>query len=128
MIIDMTIELGTAKCLVIVGIPQAHLPSAKAGRDRLQDIDNNSFVLQHQRVKILSIEVLTTVTGEGINNKLEALSKKVGIPRQMIADQGSDIKKGIELFQQKHKDTIYTHDITHQMALFLKPHLKDNEQ
>jgi hypothetical protein len=128
MIVDITIELGTAKCLVILGIPQAHLPSAMAGRDRLEDIDNNSFVLQHQRVKILSIEVLTTVTGEVINDKLEALSKKVGIPRQIIADHGSDVKKGIELFQQKHKDTIYTHDITHQMALFLKHHLKDNEQ
>jgi hypothetical protein len=127
MIVDMTIELGTAKCLVILGIPQAHLPSAKAGRDRLEDIDNNSFVLQHQRVKILSIEVLTTVTGEVINDKLEALSKKVGIPRQIIADQGSDVKKGIELFRQKHKDTIYTCDSTHQLALFLKQHLKENE-
>ena len=88
---------------MILGIPQAHLPSAIAGRDRLEDIDNNSFVLQHQRVKILSLAVLTTVTGEVINDKLEALSKKVGIPRQMIADQGSDVKKGIQLFQQKHE-------------------------
>ena len=128
MIIDITIELGTAKCLVILGIPQAQLPAAIVGRDKLEDIDNNSFVLQHQRVKILGIEVLTTVTGEVINDKLEALSKKVGIPLQIIADQGSDVKKGIELFQQKHKDTIYTPDITHQMALFLKHHLKDNEQ
>ena len=130
MIIDLTIELGTAKCLVILGIPQAHLPSAKAGRDgrdRLEDTDNNSFVLQHQRVKILSLEVLTVVTGEVINDKLKALSQKVGIPIQIIADQGSDVKKGIEIFIQKHKDTIYTHDITHQMALFLKHHLKDNE-
>ncbi len=128
MIIDITIELGTAKCLVILGIPQAHLPAAIAGRDKNKDSDNNSFVLQHQKVKILSIEVLTTVTGEVINNTLEALSEKVGIPLQIIADQGSDVKKGIELFQQKHKDTIYTPDITHQMALFLKHHLKDNEQ
>ena len=128
MIVDITIELGTAKCLVILGIPQAHLPAAKAGRDRLKDIDNNSFALQHQMVKILSLEVLTTVTGEVINDKLEALSKKVGIPKQIIADHGSDVKKGIELFNQKHKDTIYTYDITHQMALFLKHHLKDNEQ
>jgi hypothetical protein len=43
-----------------------------------------------------------------INDKLEALSKKVGVPKQIIADQGSDVKKGIQLFQQKHKDTIYT--------------------
>jgi hypothetical protein len=127
MIIDITIELGTAKCLVILGIPQAQLPSAMAGRDKLENIDNNSFVLQHHRVKILRIEVLTTVTGEVLNDKLESLSKKVGIPRQIIADHGSDVKKGIQLFQQKHKDTIYTHDITHQMALFLKHHLKDHE-
>ena len=127
MIIDTTIELGTAKCLVILGIAQAHLPSAMAGKDKLEDSDNNSFVLQHQRVKVLSLEVLTTVTGEVINDKLEALSQKVGIPLQIIADHGSDIKKGIQLFQKKHRDTIYTHDITHQMALFLKHHLKDNE-
>jgi len=128
MIIDITIELGTAKCLVILGIPQAHLPAAIAGRDKSKDSDNNSFVLQHQKVKILSLEVLTTVTGEVINNTLEALSEKVGVPLQIIADQGSGVKKGIKLFQQKHKDTIYTPDITHQMALFLKHHLKANEQ
>ncbi|MFO1429920.1 MAG: hypothetical protein U1F76_07255 [Candidatus Competibacteraceae bacterium] len=93
MIIDITIELGTANCLVILGIPQAHLPSAMAGRDKLENIDKNSFVLQHQRVKILSLEVLPTVTGDVLNDKLEALSKKVGIPRQIIADYGSDVKK-----------------------------------
>ena len=128
MIVDVTIELGTAKCLVILGIPRAHLPSATAGRDRRENINNNSFVLQHQKVKILSLEVLTTITGEVINDKLEALSKKVGVPIQIIADQGSDIKKGIEIFHQKHKDTICTSDITHQMALLLKHYLQDNEQ
>ena len=128
MIIDVTIELGTAKCLVILGIPQAHLPAAKADGDRLEDINNNSFILQHHMVKILSIDVLTTVTGAVINDKLETLSKTVGTPRQIIADHGSDVHKGIKLFLQKHKDTIYTYDITHQMALFLKQHLKDNEQ
>ena len=128
MIVDITIELGPAKCLVILGIPQTYLPSAKAGMGMPESIDNNSVVLQHQMVKILSIEVLTTVNGAVINDKLEALSKKVGVPKQIIADHGSDIKKGIELFQQKHQDTIYTYDITHQMALFLKHHLKDNEQ
>jgi hypothetical protein len=128
MIIDITIELGSAKCLVIVGIPQARLPSARVSINKPESTDGNSLALQHEEVEILSIEVLTTVTGEVINDKLEALSKKVGVPKQIIADQGSDVKKGIELFQQKHQDTIYTYDITHQMALFLKHHLKDNEQ
>ena len=50
-------------------------------------------------VNILSIEVLTTVNGAVINDKLEALSEKVGVPKQIIADYGSDVKKGIELFQ-----------------------------
>jgi len=117
-----------AKCLVILGIPQTYLPSATADIGRPESIDNNSFVLQHQMVNVLSIEVLTTVNGAVINDKLEALSAKVGAPKQIIADYGSDVKKGIELFQQKHQDTIYTYDITHQMALFLKHHLKDNEQ
>jgi hypothetical protein len=128
MIVDMTIELGTAKCLLILGIPLAHLLAAMAEREKGENHDDNSCVLQHQQVKILSIEVLTTVTGEVINDKLEALSNKVGIPLQLVADQGSDVKKGIKLFQQKHEDTIYTPDITHQMALFLKHQLEENER
>jgi len=47
--------------------------------------------------------VLTTVTGEVINDKLEALSEKVGIPLQLVADQGSDVKKGIKLSSKNMK-------------------------
>lgn len=128
MIVDATIELGPAKCLVILGIPQACLPSVKTGRDMTESTANNSFVLHHQEVEVLSIEVLTTVNGEVVCDRLEALSTQVGVPKQIVADHGSDIKKGIKLFQQKHEDTIYTYDITHQMALFLKHHLKDDKQ
>jgi len=42
MIVDITIELGVAKCLVILGIPQAYLPSAPADIGRPESIDNNS--------------------------------------------------------------------------------------
>jgi hypothetical protein len=37
--------------------------------------------------------------------QLEASAKLTGIPRQIVADQGSDLKAGIEAFCQTHPTT-----------------------
>jgi hypothetical protein len=54
------------------------------------------------------------------------MPKKTGIPREIVADQGSDLKKGIEEFCQKHEQTSYVYDVKHATAAVLKRELSEN--
>ena len=46
----------------------------------------------------------------------------------VIADHGSDLKKGIKLYKQNHPSVIYSYDVTHAMALLLKHELINSEK
>ncbi len=48
-------------------------------------------------------------------------------PVQIVSDRGSDLKKGINLYQQKHPAVIWTYEVTHQLALLLEKELADDE-
>ncbi|MEJ6481583.1 hypothetical protein N0Y54_09625 [Nostoc punctiforme UO1] len=48
---------------------------------------------------------MCSTKGEIIEQKLSELTKKVGRPIQIIADHGSDIQKGIKLYQEKYLET-----------------------
>ncbi len=115
MILDLTIELGQAKCLVILGVPAT-------------DLVETGYALRHQSVEVLALEVLTHSSGEIIAQKLLDLSEQVGTPVQILADHGSDVKKGVELYQQKKSEVLYTYDVTHQMALLLKKELENDSR
>lgn len=118
-ILDLTIELGTTKCLVILGIPQAQWhPIALAGERGLQ----------HHDVTVLSLELLHASTGETIQQALNQLSERLGEPVQILSDHGSDVKKGIELYLSDHPQVIYTYDVTHWLALQLKAELATDER
>ncbi len=88
-VIDLTLELGQEKALVIYGITEKSWQSQvlKEGR-----------ALKHTDGEILSIEVTKSATGEWIHRILEELSIKVGIPRQIVADNGSNLRKGIKIY------------------------------
>ncbi len=114
-ILDHTVELGQKKCLLILGIPEEQLKT-------------EGYTLQHQDVTVLGIDVVTHSTGEMVADQLEKVAGKVGTPRQILADHGSDIKKGIHLYQEKHPSVIYTYDVTHKMAALLKKELRTDEK
>ncbi len=86
--------------------------------------------------EILGIEVTESATGERIEKTLEQLTQKVGIPRQIVAEQrscgyasrGSNLKKGIELYQEKYPEVIYTYDVTHGMSNLLKKELESDRE
>lgn len=113
-IVDLTVELGTEKGLVVLGVSQQKLE---------EEILPLRRGLQHQDVQILALEIMSSTRGELIEEKLTEVSLKCGCPRQIIADRGSDIQRGIKLYQQNHPDVIYTYDVTHAMALLLKHEL-----
>lgn len=118
-IIDITVELGHQKAMVVLGISQKCLKEL---------IDNSSQSLSHQDVKILALEIMNSTKGEFIEKKLNELTEKVGNPIQIVADHASDLACGIKRYQQNHPEVIYTHDVTHGMALILKHELMNSEK
>jgi len=118
-IIDLTVELGAEKALVVLGVTLEYLE---------QQVFPFQRGLEHQDVELLALEVMHSTKGELVEEKLTELTKKVGRPVQIIADHGSDIEKGIKLYKQNHPSTIYTYDVTHAMALLLKHELAADEK
>jgi len=117
-IVDLTVELGTAKVLVVVGLPQERL---QALSERKQGV-----CLGHRDVQCLALEVLESSNGEAIAECLERLAGRIGRIRQIVADHGSDVKSGIERYRQRHEGVRFTYDVTHRVALWLKHALKDD--
>jgi hypothetical protein len=114
-IIDHTLQWGTARCLVILGVSQAHLNA-------------HGFRLRHADVGVLAVEVVEHSDGEVVQQQLTALAARVGVPRQIVSDHGADLTKGIRLFQQVQPTVIDTYDVTHKMACLLKGLLAHDER
>jgi len=114
-ILDHTVKLGQRKCLLILGVTKEQLKA-------------NKYALRHQDVTVLGMEVVTSSTGEIVKEQLERVSETVGVPKQILSDHGSDIKKGVQSYQKENPDTIYTYDITHKMAALLKAELHTDER
>ena len=83
--------------------------------------------LKHTDGEILTLEITSRATGEFIQEKLKLLSEQVGIPQQILADHGSNVKKGIQLYQKDYPQVIYTYDVTHGMSNLLKQQLSQDK-
>jgi hypothetical protein len=115
LMLDATLELGTLKCLGLLGLPLSRL--AETG-----------YALKHQDVDVLGLVVLSSCTGEVIEQQLAQVTRQQKRPPlQIVSDHGSDIKKGVGLYQQQHPHLIWSHDVTHAMALLLQKELKNDE-
>ena len=112
-IIDHTVQLGQEKCLLILGVRLSDLPS--------------DLTLKHEDVEPIALYPVTSSTGEVVFEQLEETIEKTGLPRAIVADQGSDVKAGIESFVQAHPSTSHLYDIKHKTAALLKTHLQHDE-
>jgi hypothetical protein len=113
-LVDLTVQLGTHKCLVILGVP-------------LSQLRRDGYSPDHHDVQVLSLQVLARCTGETVSGHLSSVSKRVGLPAQIVSDHGGDVWAGIRLFQRKNRhpgQVVETWDITHGLALLLKDQLE----
>jgi hypothetical protein len=90
-LVDLTIQLGEPKCLVILGV-------------RLSVLRRKGYSPDHHDVEVLSVAVLTRCNGATVAAHLGTLSKRLGVPVQVVSDHGSDVRAGIRLFQRKQRD------------------------
>jgi hypothetical protein len=106
-IIDHSVQIGTVKVCLILGI-------------RLSDLPYPQRALRHEDMRVIDVIPVQTSTGEIVAAQLEQASLRTGIPRQIVSDGGSDVKKGAQLFAHTHPRTAVTYDAAHHGAIVLK--------
>lgn len=115
-ILDHTIEFGTKKCLVVLGIP-------------LELFRKNGCVMRHLDMEVLAIDIVEKATALSVTEVLRTISKITGMPVQILSDNGNNIKKGVADFIKEFSGITIrqTYDVTHKAAIILKHHLADDE-
>lgn len=106
-IMDHTIQIGSTKFLVILGC-------------RLRAWRANRKPLEHHDLTVLALEPVQQSNGEVVCEQLTRMIEVTGIPCSIVADGGTDLNRGINLFRQQHPQVIHSHDIVHKTASFLK--------
>ena len=113
-IADHTIQIGPEKCLVILGF-------------RLSELTCCTRSLTHEDVEPIALFPVKKSNGDIVYEQLKEAEEKTGIPREIIADQGSDLAAGIKKYCNDRSETSSIYDIKHKSAALLKEELKDDE-
>ena len=106
-IIDHSIQIGTLKLCLILGV-------------RLSELPTPSRPLRHSDMRLLALIPTEQSNGQIVRQQLEKTAKRTGIPRQIVSDRGSDVKAGGELFVAAHPETALVYDVAHHGAIVLK--------
>lgn len=114
-LVDHTVQLGSHKGLVVVGL-------------RLGAWQAHPRPLEHQDVRLLHLAPMKRSDGQAVRRELKKVVARTGVPRQIVSDGGSDLKKGIALFRQVHPQVTPTYDITHKVACLLKKELETDPE
>jgi hypothetical protein len=109
--IDHSVQIGTQKVLVILGIRLVDLPPPGQG-------------LTHDRMELIALEPMNTSTRQDVADRLEAAARSTSVPRVIVDDHGVDLTGGVMLFQQAHPETVEIYDIKHKAACLLKARLE----
>lgn len=76
-LIDHSIQIGTRKCLVILGIRLSEYPWGRG--------------LRHDDMTILDLTPMDSSTAVAVKDCLDSVVVRVGVPRAIINDHGADI-------------------------------------
>jgi len=114
-LVDHSVQLGETKVCVVLGL-------------RLSESPLPAWALRHEDVRTLAIVPVKTSTGEIVAGQLEEVAKRTGIPRSIVSDRGSDLKKGGELFAARHPGVALIYDAAHRGAILLKRRLESDER
>jgi hypothetical protein len=106
-IIDHTIQSGAKKLFLIVGCPLADVPFGQRCLS-LADLHVVALVPMERSDQYL------------VDVELEKAAQRTGAPRLIVSDQGPDLIKGIEHFQQRHANTAAVGDSAHHGANVLE--------
>ncbi len=109
-IIDHTIQLGTRKCCLVLGLPVTALR-------------RSGYRLTHHDVTVLALEVMTHSSGEKVAAVLQRVQQRVV---QIVADHGGDLCNGIQRLQREQPHLVASYDVRHLLAALLKAELRED--
>ena len=112
-IIDASIQMGSQKCVIILGCQQTNLPMNRA--------------LTLQDLEILSLRVVSNLTSKLITQELYSMKAIIGKIVCVCCDQGSDMLRGVKDFQLNNPETRLINDTAHRVANILEATLEKNE-
>jgi len=114
-IMDHTLQLGSWKCLIIVGIRRSRWMEHRRP-------------LEHEDVRLLALAPMEHSSGQAVKGALLAAEKKTGVPRAITSDGGTDLKRGVELYREDDRQVAHVLDIKHKNALLLKKELEKDKR
>jgi hypothetical protein len=106
-LVDHTIQIGTLKILVILGCPLDQVPFGERA-------------LQLADLQLVALTPMDKSTGLAVRQELDRAVERTGVPAQIVADQGSDVKKGSIDFCDWEMRTAYVPDVAHYGASLLE--------
>jgi hypothetical protein len=105
-IIDASIQMGTKKCLLVVGCRQANFPM------------NRPLTLND--LEILSLRIVSSLNANVVTEVLHEISRTIGKIACICSDRGSDIARGIKDFQITNPQTRQIFDTAHRVSNLLQ--------
>ena len=117
MIGDVTVDIGTLKCLVNVGV----------NLDVLYEREDITLTLDD--LEVVGIHPTQKATGEFAEESFRSDIDRLGgfkNIKAILIDQGKDLIKGAKLLQEGEKSLKILHDISHKLSLVLERDLKED--
>lgn len=113
-VLDHSVQIGQDKCLAVLSI-------------RLRDLPERGQCLRHEDMELIELMPAKSWTRIEVDQALENAAKRTGsVPRVIVDDHGVDVNGGVQLFQQRHKETVEIYDIKHKAACLMKGRLEKN--
>ena len=116
---DVTVDIGTIKCLATVGV----------NLDKLYEREDITLSLKD--LTIVGVHPTEKATGEFAEKAFQQDIERLGgieKVQAIVIDQGPDVTKGAKLLREANEQLKVIHDITHKLALVLEKDLKGNPQ
>lgn len=82
----------------------------------------------NQLHSVLDIYTSPTHRAEEVYQRLKYCVERTGVPKQIICDNGSDVRTGSELLRQDYPQVIRNYDITHKIGLLLQKYLEKDQR
>ena len=120
--VDHTIQIGSVKCLVVVGVRLAAWEAKRAD-------ERQSAALEHHDLSVWMLEPVEKSDGPTVHQQLEKLSRQTGVvPCEVLSDCGADLQNGIARFCVAHPQTRAAKDVSHAAANAVKRELNHDPQ
>jgi hypothetical protein len=112
-IVDHTVQIGTVKCLLIVGC-------------RISAWQSLQRPLRHQDLDVIALEPAQSSNSSLVLQEFKKGVARAGVPRAILSDGAKELRRAIEDFRETYPQTANLYDAKHKIALFLKHELEDD--